>query len=321
MFRRHIARLILFGMMLTLFAIPASADAPYVDALGRFSFAPPVGFVLDAKKSTDGYVAFANSSQQATLYVYASLNRNQSLDDYTNQYISDRKKDTNARLLSEQSQAVTLDGQPGRQVEYVLTTDNDQLHYLVTIAFNGNVVSRVYALAPVIAWDAFASQAATAFAGFHFQTTVYPTTYTDVQNRYSFTIPLGWQRDLSLSKSDGTMDGFIGFNPNGSVFIDPLPVETGVTLDQHVAYQISSILDDDATIETSQKTASATMVAGIPALQWEFFNVTNNVRYHHRLTWLYNGATRYRLNINTRDDRWDAVQPQAMLLINSLKFT
>lgn len=320
MLRRLVHGLVLSTLLCAFFSIPASADAPYMDALGRYSFVPPTGFTLDIKKSTDGYVAFANADQQATLYIYAYPNRNRSLDDYTNQFISDRKKDTKAQVISEQGQAVTLDGQPGRQIEYVLTTDTSQLHYLITFVLNGNIVSRIYALAPVAAWDTFAPQAATAFAGFHFLTTMYPTTYTDAQDRYSFTIPLGWQRELSSSKSDGTVDGFIGFNPDGNVFIDPLPAETGVTLDQYVAFQISNIIDSDDTIETSQKTASATTVAGLPALQWEFFSVANNVRYHHRLTWLYNGATRYRLNINTRDDRWDAVLPQAMLIFNSLKF-
>lgn len=321
MFRRITARLILASMMVALFAVPARAETPYMDVLGRYSFAPPAGFSFDLKKSSAGYVAFSNPDQQATLYIYSAIVTNSSLDDYVNRYITNQKKDARVQLLSDQPSAVTVDGLPGRQLEYVLTTDSGQRHYLVMFALNGNVLGRLYAVTPTTAWDVFAPQAAAALGGFHFLTATYPTTYTDPAGRYSFTLPLGWQHEISQSKQDGTKDGFIGFNPDGSVYIDPIPAPTGVTLEQYVAAELSDLLDVGSTIETSQQTASPTTIATLPALQWEFFETSDNVRYHHRLIWFYSGSIRYRVSVNTRDDHWDAFLPQATLVLNSLKIT
>lgn len=322
MLRRIVARIILASMVLTLFAVPISADsAPYTDVLGRFTFMPPNGFSLNADQSYDGYANFSSAGQQAAVEVVAFLLRaeNQSLDAYVNGTITNFKRDPYFHLISAQPQAISVDGIPARQFEYLLTRDSGIKHFLVTYALNGNIMARFNAYAPDSAWSAFQPQAATATSGFHFLTAAYPTTYTDARNRYSFTFPLGWQRDLSESNSDGTKDGFVGFSPDGRFYIDPIPVETGVTLDQYVASALSEFILADATIETSQKTASATTVASLPALQWEFFNTDNNVRYHYRLIWFYNGATTYRLDITTRDDHWDAFLPQATLALTSLK--
>ncbi|MDQ2786702.1 MAG: hypothetical protein M3Y58_17070 [Chloroflexota bacterium] len=324
MFRRFAYGMVLTALLLALFTVPTSAaDTSYSDALGRFTFMPPNGFSLDLEQSYNGYANFSRAGQQAAVEVFAFLHRaeSQSLDEYVNGRITNFKRDSGFHLISPQPQAVSVDGIPARQFEYLFTNDSGTRHFLVTYALNGNVMARFNAYAPDSAWNAFQPQAAMATIGFHFLTAAYPTTYTDGQNRYSFTIPLGWQHDLSLSHQDGTKDGFVGFSPEGDLYIDPIPAETDVTFDQYVASALSDLILANPTIETSQKTAVPTTIANLPAFQWEYFDTADNVRYHHRLVWFVSGTTLYRLSINTRDDRWDAFMPQAMLVINSLALT
>ncbi len=283
MFPRALRIAACLGVMLTLVAVPVRADGPYTDALGRYTYAPLDGFALDVKGSTGGYAIFATPAQKAWVEVYSYLRSSPSLDETVKSFVTARKNDTTNQVLFEQPQPTTMDGQPALYIDYLRIQEEGRPHVRAVFAVNGNVVGRVDVVAEEAAWEAFVQQAGAALTGFHFLTNTYPTVFTDPQQKFSFTVPLGWQRDISrsvINASDSSRNAFIGTNASTRVYIETYPIQQGITLDQHVANAISNLLESTPTIETDQKTARPSTVGGVAALQWELFSTNENVRYH-----------------------------------------
>ncbi len=307
-------------LLLMLPAAPLRADDAYTDAVGRFTYAPPSGYTLNVKRSTSGYAVFTADRQQPYVAILSFLYSESSLDDYVARYLSDLKQDGTVVTLDDEPRQASVGGVPARSVDYLGTDRQVRVHVRATFVLLGNAMASIEVVDSVTDWDAAQASVPAFLDGFRFLTSDYPSTYTDATKRLTLALPLRWQRVIAESVASGkaTREVFYG-SPAGKCDVAMYPLDKGVTLEQRATAEVAGIRSSYAT-ETSQRTALPTTIAGVPAYQWEFFFVLDNVRMHGRYIWAYSDTTRYDIYIGARDDQWDAALPQMTLLLESLHF-
>jgi len=147
------------------------------------------------------------------------------------------------------------------------------------------------------------------------------TTYTDPQGRFSFTVPDGYQRSSA-------------FGPNIPVFVSPTleganlnivvsTVPTGTTLvpliptPAQVEAVLSAITQGPVTFDYLPGGFAAATVAGHPAIQDDYFLITNGLRIRGHQYAILDGTTEYAISFTAGEEDFDAFQKESRIVLDS----